>query len=106
MRPDSAFHLYTLIGQSNMAGRGRVGPLDTEIHPRVYALDRAGRWVPADDPIHAFFPWRRTQAGPMKNPRLAAPRLATDAAGRVWLAVRSPRLGTRVGVGTATSVEV
>ena len=33
--------------------------------------------------------------------RLALPRLTTDAAGRVWLAVRSPRLGTRVGVGTA-----
>jgi len=66
---------------------------------RVWAESRL--WQPADDPIHAFFPWRRTQAGPMKNPRLALPRLATDAAGRVWLAVRSPRLGTRAGVGTA-----
>jgi hypothetical protein len=55
---------------------------------------------PADDPVHAFYPWLRTQKGRTANPRLAVPRLTTDAAGRVWLAVRSPRLGTRVGVGT------
>jgi hypothetical protein len=52
MAPDKAFHLYLLIGQSNMAGRGEVGPEDTEIHPRVYALDRSNQWVPASDPIH------------------------------------------------------
>ena len=49
---DKHFHLYLLIGQSNMAGRGKVGPLDEEVHPRVFALDRAGTWVPASDPIH------------------------------------------------------
>ncbi|NQT13650.1 MAG: hypothetical protein HQ582_12935, partial [Planctomycetes bacterium] len=58
---------------------------------------------PADDPVHAFVPWLRNQKnrkGPPRGQRLAVPRLTTDAAGRVWLAVRSPRLGTRVGVGT------
>jgi hypothetical protein len=52
MPQDDRFHLYLLIGQSNMAGRGEVGVLDREVHPRVYALDRARRWVPAADPIH------------------------------------------------------
>jgi hypothetical protein len=52
MAPDKAFHLYLLIGQSNMAGRGEVGAEDTEIHPRVYALDRSNQWAPASDPIH------------------------------------------------------
>jgi hypothetical protein len=52
MAPIKAFHLYLLIGQSNMAGRGEIGPEDTEIHPRVDALDRSNRWVPARDPIH------------------------------------------------------
>ncbi len=46
------FHLYLLIGQSNMAGRGKVEPVDKEIHPRVFALDKAGNWTPAADPLH------------------------------------------------------
>jgi hypothetical protein len=46
------FHLYLLIGQSNMAGRGQVEPQDREIHPRVFMLDKAGNWVPAADPLH------------------------------------------------------
>jgi len=51
-KPDGEFHLYALIGQSNMAGRGEVGPEDTETHPRVLCLDRSGEWVPAADPLH------------------------------------------------------
>jgi hypothetical protein len=35
-----------------MAGRGQVAALDREVHPRVFALDRAGQWQPAADPIH------------------------------------------------------
>ncbi|MBD3384036.1 sialate O-acetylesterase [candidate division KSB1 bacterium] len=46
------FHLYLLIGQSNMAGRGEVAAVDTIPHPRVYALNRDNQWVPAQDPVH------------------------------------------------------
>ena len=46
------FHLYLLVGQSNMAGRGKVAAEDRKAHPRVVALNKAGRWVPATDPIH------------------------------------------------------
>ena len=52
MEQDKDFHLYLRIGQSNMAGRGKVEPEDKEIHPRVFALGKAGSWVPAADPIH------------------------------------------------------
>jgi hypothetical protein len=52
VKPDPGFHLYALIGQSNMAGRGAVGPEDTETHPRVLCLDRAQKWAPAADPLH------------------------------------------------------
>lgn len=45
-------HLYLLVGQSNMAGRGAVEPDDRKPHPRVLMLDRAGSWVPAVDPMH------------------------------------------------------
>ena len=46
------FHLYLLVGQSNMAGRGKVVDEDRRPHPRVLALDKSGKWVPPVDPIH------------------------------------------------------
>lgn len=46
------FHLFVLAGQSNMAGRGKVEPQDQQPHPRVLALNKAGEWVPAVDPLH------------------------------------------------------
>ncbi len=61
---------------------------------RVWA---EGKWMqPAGKAAAAFRVGKRR-----RGQKLALPRLATDAAGRVWLAVRSPRLGSRVGVGTA-----
>ena len=45
------FHLYLLIGQSNMAGRGAVQP-DQKPHPRVLKLDKENKWVPASEPLH------------------------------------------------------
>lgn len=49
--PDS-LHLFLLVGQSNMAGRGKVSDVDREIHPRVLMLDQQNEWVPAQDPMH------------------------------------------------------
>jgi hypothetical protein len=50
--PKENFHLFLLVGQSNMAGRGKVTPADREPHPRVLMLDASGAWVPAVDPMH------------------------------------------------------
>lgn len=50
--PKGKFHLFLLVGQSNMAGRGIVEPQDKTPHPRVLMLDKAGKWVPAVDPLH------------------------------------------------------
>lgn len=44
--------LYLLIGQSNMAGRGKVSEADRATHPRVFVLDRHDQWVPATEPLH------------------------------------------------------
>jgi hypothetical protein len=44
--------LVLLIGQSNMAGRGKVTPADQQTSPRIFMLDRAGAWAPAKDPVH------------------------------------------------------
>ena len=46
------FHLYLLIGQSNMAGRGVVEEQDKVAHPRVLLLTKDNRWAPAVDPLH------------------------------------------------------
>lgn len=44
--------LVLLIGQSNMAGRGKVTPDDQQTNPRIFMLDQACAWVPAKDPVH------------------------------------------------------
>lgn len=44
--------LFLLIGQSNMAGRGKVTPADQQTDPRIFMLDPTGAWVPAKDPVH------------------------------------------------------
>lgn len=50
--------IFLLIGQSNMAGRGRVEPEDRMPHPRVWVLDKELAWVPAVDPLHFDKPER------------------------------------------------
>ena len=35
-----------------MAGRGEIGEQDRQPHPRVFALNKDNKWVPATDPIH------------------------------------------------------
>jgi hypothetical protein len=47
-----SFHLFLLVGQSNMAGRGTVAAEDKTPHPRVLMLSKSGEWVPAVDPMH------------------------------------------------------
>ena len=49
--PDK-FHLFLLIGQSNMAGRGVVEDTDKVVNPRVLMLNKQGQWVPAVNPLH------------------------------------------------------
>lgn len=52
-QPDPNFHLYLLMGQSNMAGRGLITPeLAAVGHARVFMLNAAGEWVPAKNPVH------------------------------------------------------
>jgi hypothetical protein len=44
--------LFLLIGQSNMAGRGKVEPTDEVTHPRIFMLTKEREWVLAKDPLH------------------------------------------------------
>lgn len=50
---DSSFHIYLLLGQSNMAGRGEITEeYKQQSHSRVLALDKTGEWVAAAHPLH------------------------------------------------------
>jgi hypothetical protein len=46
------FHLFLLVGQSNMAGRGKVEEADRQTHPRVLTFTKENQWAPARDPLH------------------------------------------------------
>jgi Carbohydrate esterase, sialic acid-specific acetylesterase len=50
--PPEKFHLFLLVGQSNMAGRGKIETQDTASHARVLMLSKTGAWVPAVEPMH------------------------------------------------------
>lgn len=51
-KPDSNFHLYLLIGQSNMAGRGVVDDESKKTNSQIWMLDSSNHWVMATDPVH------------------------------------------------------
>lgn len=44
--------IFLLVGQSNMAGRGKLTAADQQTHPRIFMLNQADQWVPAKDPVH------------------------------------------------------
>ena len=46
------FHLFLLVGQSNMAGRGKIAEQDKQPIPRVLTLTKDLKWKPAVDPLH------------------------------------------------------
>ena len=49
---DTNFHVYLLVGQSNMAGRGVPDAESKMINPRILMLDSQNHWLPATDPVH------------------------------------------------------
>jgi len=52
-QPDSSFHLYLLIGQSNMAGRGEISLSYQSIqYSNIFVLNKENNWVPAKHPLH------------------------------------------------------
>lgn len=48
----SPMEVYLLVGQSNMAGRGKVQSEDKQAHPQIVILDKADVWVGKGEPIH------------------------------------------------------
>lgn len=50
--PKDEFDLFLLVGQSNMAGRGRVTEADQTPVDGVLMFNAGQAWVPAVDPLH------------------------------------------------------
>lgn len=51
--PDPDFHIYILMGQSNMAGRGVITEEFEKVeHERVLTLNKDNNWVLAKHPLH------------------------------------------------------
>lgn len=58
-QPDPNFHLYLLVGQSNMAGRGIITDEYRNLsQPNVLMLNKEGKWVTASHPLHFDKPAR------------------------------------------------
>ena len=50
---DTNFHIYILMGQSNMAGRGEISrKYEKKGHGRLLMLNKNNEWVPAAHPLH------------------------------------------------------
>ena len=54
--PREKIHLYVLMGQSNMAGRGRMTDDDRRAVPRVLMLTKENKWAAAKHPLHFHNP--------------------------------------------------
>jgi predicted neuraminidase len=50
--PKERFHLYLLIGQSNMAGRGALDPAYPVSQSRLLKFSPRNVWAPGTDPLH------------------------------------------------------
>lgn len=62
--PDPNFHLYLLIGQSNMSGRGVITSEYQNIsQPSVLMLNKDNEWVEASHPLHFDKP-KKAGVGP------------------------------------------
>jgi hypothetical protein len=73
--------LFLLIGQSNMAGRGKIEPKDKVTHPQIYRLNQEGLWELAQDPLH----FDKPSAGVGLGSEFARQLVAADPQARIGL---------------------
>lgn len=52
---NNRLNIFLLIGQSNMAGRGRIREVPVLSHPQVFMF-RENRWITAEEPLHTDKP--------------------------------------------------
>lgn len=52
VRPNKNLHIYLLIGQSNMAGRGVLDDSSKSTNPNILMFTKDSLWAIATDPLH------------------------------------------------------
>lgn len=78
---DRPLSLHLLVGQSNMAGRGRPDAASVPADPRLVAWSREDSWVPARDPLH----WDKSEAGVGPGLAFATAMAGADPTSRIGL---------------------
>lgn len=66
--PRESFHLYLLIGQSNMAGRAPFSEEEAGEMERCYLLGAKDEWIPARNPLNLFSSIRKGAGMQRMNP--------------------------------------
>lgn len=92
-----AFHVYLLIGQSNMAGRAPIGEAEAKPIPGVYLLDAEDDWEPASNPLNRHSTIRKGLGMQKLNPGYSFARAMLDSNGenRIGLVVNA-KGGTKI----------
>jgi len=92
------FHVYLLIGQSNMAGRAEIGERGQEVIERGYLLDGEGQWEPASNPLNRHSSIRKELGMQRLGPgySFALKILEEKVAGALGLVVNAQG-GTKIG---------
>lgn len=91
----SNFHVYLLIGQSNMAGRGDIGPLDEVVLDSIYLYNGTG-WEKASAPLNKYSTVRKRLDLQKMNPAYTFARKLSEYTGKGIGLVVNARGGTSI----------
>ena len=86
-RQKEAFHVYLLIGQSNMAGRAPIGEAEAQPTNKVYLLNAEDEWEPASNPLNRYSTIRKGLGMQKLNPGYSFAQEMLD-----------PKTGNRIGL--------
>jgi len=92
-----SFHIYLLIGQSNMAGRAAIEAEDEAPIERCYLLNDHNEWEVATNPLNRYSRYRKVMDMQRLNPGYGfAKKLVSSVPGITVGLVVSARGGTKV----------
>ena len=98
------YDIYLLIGQSNMAGRGKMIEGDQNVFSdKVFLLDSEGKAVPATNPLNQYSTIRKDMKMQQIGPGFSFSKKIAEKTGRKILLVVNAKGGTKIeewAVGT------
>ena len=101
---NKGYDIYLLIGQSNMAGRGKMIEGDRDVFSdKVFILDSDGNAVPATNPLNQYSTIRKDMKMQQIGPGFSFSKKIAEKTGRKILLVVNAKGGTKIeewAVGT------